>query len=127
MDKAWNPTENPATKFERDDKIEQQLVKVGIPPDPHCRLALFKAAVKRFGNYDPAILEWESKPKADQAFIAFRPFIVKEFSKTTTRKLTAQATGYGIANHVDTVTPFTPDMANLVLETTAELVNAVSA
>ena len=127
MDKAWNPTENPATKFERDDKIEQQLMKVGIPADPHRRLALFKAAVKRSGNYDPAIREWESKPKADQTFIAFRPFIVKEFAKTTTRKLTAQATGYGIANHVSSAESFTPDTANLVLETTAELVNAVSA
>ena len=62
-----------------------------------------------------------------ETFIAFRPFIVREYSKTTTRKLTAQATGYGIANHVDTVTPFNTDTANLVLETTAELVNAVSA
>ena len=30
MDNAWNPTKNPATKFERNDKIKQQLVKVGI-------------------------------------------------------------------------------------------------
>jgi hypothetical protein len=83
--------------------------------------------VKRSGNYDPTIREWETKPKADQTFIAFRPFIVREYSKTTTRKLTAQATGYGIANHVDTVTPFNTDTANLVLETTAEIVNPVSA
>lgn len=127
MDNAWNPTENPATKFERDDKFEQQLAKVGIPADPQRRLALFKAAVKRAGTFDPAIREWEAKPKSDQTFDKFRPFIVKEFSKTTTRKLTAQTAGYGIANHVDTVTPFTTDTANLVLETTAELVNAVSA
>jgi len=55
------------------------------------------------------------------------PFTVKEFSKTATCKLTAQATGYGIANHVGTAESFTHDTANLVLETTAELVNAVSA
>ena len=67
-----------------------------------------------------------SQPKSNQTFTKFCPFIVKEFSKTTTRKLTAQTTSYGIANHVDTVTPFTHDTANLVLETTAELVNAVS-
>jgi hypothetical protein len=52
---------------------------------------------------------------------------MKEFSKTTTRKLTVQAAGYDIANHVDTVTPFTADAANLVLETTAELINTISA
>ena len=33
MDNAWNPTKNPATKFECDDKIEQQLKKVGTPAD----------------------------------------------------------------------------------------------
>jgi hypothetical protein len=52
---------------------------------------------------------------------------VKEFSKTTTRKITAQAARYGMANHVDKVTPFTNDTANLILESTAELVNAISA
>eukprot|EP00804_Cyclotella_cryptica_P014673 CCRYP_012701-RA/>CCRYP_012701-RA protein AED:0.65 eAED:1.00 QI:0/-1/0/1/-1/1/1/0/164 len=41
-------------------------------------------------------------------------------------KITLQAAGYGIANYVDTIIPFTADTANLVLETTAELVNAVS-
>jgi hypothetical protein len=46
MDNAWNPTKNPATKFECDDKIEQQLKKAGISADLHHRLALFGAAVK---------------------------------------------------------------------------------
>jgi hypothetical protein len=77
MDNTWNPTENPATKFARDDKIEQQLAKVGIPADPHRRLALFKAAVKRAGTFDPAIREWEAKPKSYQTFDKFRPFIVE--------------------------------------------------
>ncbi|KAL7476277.1 hypothetical protein ACHAW6_002153, partial [Cyclotella cf. meneghiniana] len=103
MDNAWNPTKNPATN-----------------------LALFKADVKRTGTFDPTIQEWEAKPKSDQTFTKFCPFIVKEFSKTTACKLTAQAAGYGIANHVDTITPFKHYTTNLVLETTAELVNAVS-
>ena len=71
MDSAWSPTENPATKFERDDKIEQQIEKVGIPADPQCRLALFKAAVKHSGTFDPAIRKWEAKPKSDQTFTKF--------------------------------------------------------
>ena len=58
MDSAWNPTENAATKFECDDKIEQQLKKVGIPANPQHRLALFKAAVKCSGTFDPAIHKW---------------------------------------------------------------------
>jgi hypothetical protein len=67
-------------------KIEQQLEKATIPADPHPCLALFKATVKRSGNYDPAIREWETKPKADQTFIAFCPFIVREYSKTIQRE-----------------------------------------
>ena len=126
MDNAWNPTKNPATKFECNDKIKQQLAKVSIPADPHRCLALFKAAVKWTITFNPAIQEWEAKPKSNQTFNKFCPFIVKEFSKNNTCKLTAQAASYGIANHVDTITPFTNDTANLVLETTAELVNVVS-
>jgi len=48
MDSTWNPTENTDTKFKRDDKIKQQIVKVGIPADP-------QHAVKHAGNFNPAI------------------------------------------------------------------------
>ncbi|KAL7479609.1 hypothetical protein ACHAW6_005333 [Cyclotella cf. meneghiniana] len=107
--------------------IKQQLEKVGIHADPHHCLALFKATVKHTGTLDPAIQEWEAKPKSNQTFTKFCPFIVREFFKNNTRKLTAQAAGFGNANHTVTVIPFTHDTTNLVLATTAELVNAVSA
>ncbi|KAL7489645.1 hypothetical protein ACHAW6_015928 [Cyclotella cf. meneghiniana] len=127
MDNAWNPTKSPATKFEHDDKIEQQLEKVSIQADSQHCLALFKAAVKCTGTFDPVIREWEAKPKSDKTFTKVHPCIIREFSKNNTCKLTAQAAGYGITNHVDTITPFTHDTANLVLATIAELVNAISA
>eukprot|EP00804_Cyclotella_cryptica_P014408 CCRYP_004763-RA/>CCRYP_004763-RA protein AED:0.42 eAED:0.41 QI:0/-1/0/1/-1/1/1/0/247 len=66
MDTAWNPTENPATKFKRDVKIEQQLEKAGIPANLHHRLAVFRASVKCSGHYDPSICEWESKPNCER-------------------------------------------------------------
>ncbi|KAL7474127.1 hypothetical protein ACHAW6_000119 [Cyclotella cf. meneghiniana] len=103
MYNAWNLTKNPSTK-----------------------LALFKAAVKRSGTFDPAIQEWKAKPKNDQTFTKFCPFIVKDFAKNNTRKLTAQATKHGIANNMDTATPFIHDTNNIILETTAELFNAIS-
>ena len=76
LDNAWNPTENPTTEFERDDKIEEQPRKVGIPVDPQCLLALFKATDKHSGTFGPAIRKWEAKPKSDQSFTKFCPFIV---------------------------------------------------
>ena len=105
-DRAWNPTKNPATKFEQDDRIKQQLEKVGIPIDPQHRLALFKASIKCTGTFDPAIGEWETKP-SDQTFANFHPFIVKEFSNATTCKITAQANSFGITNNVEATGPIT--------------------
>lgn len=55
IDSALNPTEDPATQFECDNKIEQQLKKIGIPPDlQHC-LTLIKAAVICSGTLDATI------------------------------------------------------------------------
>ena len=50
IDSALNSTKNPATKFKRNDKIEQQLEKVGISENPQHHLALFKAAIKHTGT-----------------------------------------------------------------------------
>ncbi len=127
MDGAWNPTENPATKFERDDRIEQKIKKVGIPVDPQQCLALFKAAIKCTGTFNLAICEWETKPKGKKTFAKFLSYIVKEFSKAMMCKLPTQPPGIGIANNVEATTPFTNDIANLILKTTTRLVNAVTA
>ena len=65
MDSTWNPTENLATKFEHDDKIKQQLKKVGIPADPYHHLGLFKIAMKFTGTFY-SICKWKAKPTGDQ-------------------------------------------------------------
>ncbi|KAL7480144.1 hypothetical protein ACHAW6_005850 [Cyclotella cf. meneghiniana] len=83
MDSAWNPTKNPATKFEHDDRIKQQIEKVGIPANPQLCLAFFKAAIKHTGTFDPTICKQETKPNGEQTFAKSHPFIVKEFSKAT--------------------------------------------
>ena len=100
--------------------------KVWYFSDSHHCLVLFKAAIKCISTFDPAIQKWESQPKNDQPFAKFHPFIDKEFFKATTQKLTAHAIGFGIANNIEAVNPFTNYTANLVLETTAELVDAAS-
>eukprot|EP00804_Cyclotella_cryptica_P003006 CCRYP_006011-RA/>CCRYP_006011-RA protein AED:0.39 eAED:0.39 QI:0/0/0/1/1/1/2/0/328 len=100
-----------------DVNIQELISTMDMAWNPTENLATNSNAMKRSSN--------SLRRPAAQTFVAFRPFIVKEFSKTTTRKLTAQATGYGIAKHFNTAATFTPDTANLVLETTAELVNAV--
>jgi hypothetical protein len=85
-----------------------------------------KAAVKYAGTFNATICKWEAKPKTDQTFTKFCPFFVKEFSKAPMRKQTSQATGYGIANNTKTTNPFNDNTANLVLKTTAKLINAIT-
>ena len=76
----WNLTENPVTKFARNDKIEKQLLKKGIAVQPLVRLALAKSAFQATGEYEVTLNTFESKPTPDQTFANFRPFII-EFSK----------------------------------------------
>lgn len=114
MDSSWNHTENPAPKFECNSKIEQKLKKIGIPPNLW-QLDLIKSAVKCSGTFDATICNWEAGP-SDQMFANFCPSLVKESSKETTRKQTAQSFGYDIANNTETTNPLTVDFTNLVLE-----------
>jgi hypothetical protein len=85
-----------------------------------------KAAMKGNGPFDATICKLESKPKSDQTYPHVCSFILKRFSKANTCRQKAQAFGFGIANNTKTTNPFNVNTTNLVLKTTAELVNAVT-
>eukprot|EP00804_Cyclotella_cryptica_P011218 CCRYP_007736-RA/>CCRYP_007736-RA protein AED:0.38 eAED:0.38 QI:0/-1/0/1/-1/1/1/0/375 len=98
LTEPWDGIENPATKFARDDIIERQLIKAGLPNQQPLRLALILARVKSTGEYDNAVREWDNKPAADKTFANFRPFITIEFTKRNKSQDTAKNAGFGIAN-----------------------------
>eukprot|EP00804_Cyclotella_cryptica_P007736 CCRYP_001353-RA/>CCRYP_001353-RA protein AED:0.15 eAED:0.15 QI:0/0/0/1/0.2/0.16/6/0/947 len=109
--KPWDQVEAPTTLFERQDKIEKQLVKAGIPAQHELRLAT---------RFDSALELWEAKPTANKTLSAFRVYIQKEFAKRTKRdKQTAKSAGRGIANAVNE-----EELNALAM---AEIVNAVQA
>ena len=95
----WNLTENPATKFAGDNKIEKQQLKKGITSQPLVHLALAKSAFQATGEYKVALNTFKSKPTPDQFFANFRLFIIAEFSKHHKNdKTRAKSVGFGIAN-----------------------------
>ena len=101
IQKPWDCIEAPAAHFARGDKFERQLLKVGQSKNPELRLAFALATFHASGEYEPALRDWEAKPKADQTFANFRVFIQKEFGKQHKQnKTTAKSVGFGIANSV---------------------------
>jgi hypothetical protein len=65
------------------------------------QLAFALAAFQASGEFEPALRDWEAKPKTDQTFVNFRVFIQKEFGKQHKQnKTTAKSVGYGIANSI---------------------------
>ena len=83
------------------DKFERQLLKVGQQKNPNLRLAFALATFHASGEYEPALRDWEAKPKVDQTFVNFCVFIQKEFGKQHKQnKTTAKLVGFGIANSV---------------------------
>ncbi len=84
------------------DKFERQLLKVWQSKNPELRLAFALATFQASGEFEqPALRDWEAKPKADQTFVNFRVFIQKEFGKQHKQnKTTAKSVGYGIANSI---------------------------
>ncbi len=119
--KPWDQVEAPTTLFERQDKIERQLAKAGIPAQHELRLATALCWFQQSGEFDSALELWETKPAASKTLSAFRVYIQKEFAKRTKRdKQTAKASGRGLANTVD-------EDAELNALAMAEIVNAVTA
>ena len=101
IQKPWDGIEAPAAHFARGDKFERQLLKVGQSKNPALRLAFALATFQASGEFEPALRDWEAKPKADQTFVNFRVFIQKEFGKQHKQnKTTAKSVGYGIANSI---------------------------
>ena len=98
LTRPWEVTENPATKFARDDKIERQLIKAGLATQPNLWLALAMSAFKATGEYDAQIGKFEAKATADKTFDNFRLFIVNKYAKRSKQdKSTAKSVGFGIA------------------------------
>lgn len=101
IQKPWDGIETPAAHFARGDKFERQLLKVGQKKNPELRLAFALATFHASGEYEPALRDWEAKPKSDKTFVNFRVFIQKEFGKQHKQnKTTAKSVGFGIANSV---------------------------
>jgi hypothetical protein len=120
--KPWDQVEAPTTLFERQDKIEKQLVKAGIPAQHELRLATALCWFQQSGEFDSALELWEAKPTATKTLSAFRVYIQKEFAKRTKRdKQTAKASGRGLANAT------ADEEAELNALAMAEIVNAVTA
>jgi len=87
--------------FARGDKFERQLLKVAQSKNPALRLAFALATFHASGEFEPALCDWEAKPKADQTFANFRVFIQKEFGKQHKQnKTTAKSVDHGIANSI---------------------------
>jgi hypothetical protein len=101
IQKSWDAIETPAAHFARGDKYERQLLKVGQAKKTNLRLAFALSTFQSSGKFEPALREWETKPKADQTFLNFRVFVQKEFRKHNTQnKTTAKSVGHGIANSI---------------------------
>ena len=102
IQKPWDGIEAPAALFPRGDKLERQLLKVGQSKNPELRLAFALATFHALGEFEPALRDWEAKPKADQTFANFRVIIQNEFGKQHLHnKTTSKSVGYGIANSVE--------------------------
>lgn len=123
MDSAWTFNENPPWTLKAATKLKNNSRSLAfLLPN----VFLHQTAFKGSGIFDAAMCEQEAKPKADQTFTKFHPFLVKEISKANTHRQMTQTAGYSIANNTETANSFTNNNTNLVLETTAKLVNAVT-
>jgi len=119
----WDQVEAPTSLFERQDRIEKQLVKAGIPAQAELRLALARTWFEQTGEYDIALAKWDALPAANRTLTAFRIMIQAEFSKRTKRdKQTARGAGRGLANNVTA-----EEEAEIQAMAMAEFVNAVTA
>ena len=100
--KPWEVTENPATTFAHDDKIEKQLIKT-FANQQKTYLAFVFGAFKGTGKYNPAICKWEAQPTEDKTFTNFQPFIIAEHAKCNRHnKATASSISHSLANAATT-------------------------
>ena len=119
----WDQVEAPTTLFERQDKIEKQLIKAGIPAQTQLRLMTARTWFEQSGEFDLALERWDALPAAQKTFTSFRVMIQKEFAKHNKRdKQTAKGTGRGLANSITAA-----EEAEFQAMAMAEFVNAVTA
>ena len=98
----WDTSENPATRFARDDTYERQLIKARFPNQQALRLAIIQASARKSGEYDLFLREFDARPANQRTFAHFRPLFVNEFAKRNKHKDTARSAGFGIANTATT-------------------------
>jgi len=67
IQKPTDGIEAPAAHLARGDKFERQLLKVGQSKNPNLRLAFALATFQASGEFEPALRDWEAKPKAWKA------------------------------------------------------------
>jgi hypothetical protein len=116
----WDGTENPATRFGRDDKYERQLIKAGLPDQQALRLALAQGFARKSGEYDAFLREFDARPVVDRTFPNFRPGFITEYAKRSKHKDSARSAGFGIANSAFTQ-PQEETEAMLALATIAQV------
>jgi hypothetical protein len=91
---------SPAVYFEEGDKIEDQLLKVGIPRQHKLRLARVIATYQNSGEYEIELAEWKAKAPTDRTFANFRPWIQKKWAKKNSKNHTnVKSAKFAIANN----------------------------
>ncbi len=66
IQKPWDAIKTPAAYFARGNKYERQLLKVGQAKNPNLRLAFALSTFQSSGEFEPALREWETKPKQNR-------------------------------------------------------------
>ncbi|KAL7483862.1 hypothetical protein ACHAW6_014205 [Cyclotella cf. meneghiniana] len=69
MKQPWTIDEAPATYFQRQDALEEQLLECGINKNHVLRLERMKAALQHTGEYKLEFSEWDRK--SNKSFAAF--------------------------------------------------------
>ena len=121
--KPWEVSENPATKFARDDKYEHQLLKAGLPDQQALWLSHAQAVFKATGEYDAQLREFDTHPIVDHMFPNFRTFIVTKFTK---HKKGNRSIAKGIANAAEEAKRTAEEQAEETAWAMAELANAIT-
>ncbi len=65
-DQEWDASEVPTIYFNRVEKAMQQLTRAGIMSDLKERTDMALYYLKKTGEYDAAVREWEAKPAANR-------------------------------------------------------------
>jgi len=80
-DQEWDASEVPTIYFNRVEKAMQQLTRAGIMSDLKERTDMALYYLKKTGEYDAAVREWEAKPAANRTWANIKIFMSAEYAK----------------------------------------------